>query len=1835
VVAVTGANPARPSVTDVGNGTYSATYTPTNTGKDLLTITLNGVPITGSPFASTVGAGPADPSQTTATVPAGCAGEETTVAITLRDAYGNGLTGGGDMVSVAVSGPNEGTPVVVEDHADSTYRATYQPTRAGTDDIDIMVNGLPIGGSPFTGVVRPGPASPSQTQVMVPEYGLPGRGAAITVRARDAFGNRLITGGDGVEVLIRGANTASPKVTDVGNGAYQATYTPRVAGHDDIVVSLGGNPVAGSPFELEVRAGSADASQTVASVPSGTAGMATTITVTARDALGNALTGGGDRVAVTVRGANTATPEVKDNGNATYTARYTPRVVGVDEIEIALAGEQIPGSPFTSIVDAGGPDPSKTRAAVPATCTAGATATLSVVTYDAYGNRLSIGGATVGAKVSGANERAAIEFTDNDDGTYTGTYAPTVSGVDEILFQINDTAVRGGRYTTTINPAKSHPGEATAVVPQGKAGKPTTVTVITRDQYGNDVVRGGQTLSVMVGGANQDAEVDCHDNGDGTYTGRYTPKRAGVDYLAISLNGTAIGDSPCKTVVQSGIGDPAQTTVMMPSVSRSGTLTTISIVNRDQYGNELQSGGDEIVVTVNGVNGGTPVAVADVGNGTYLATYTPTKSGEDQLAITVNGAPIEGSPFTHVVDAGAADPEQSTATGPVMGKVGVIMTISVITRDRYGNQLALGGEKVDVLVTGANEGARVSLIDNKDGTYFATYTPAVPGKDRVSITVAGRPIGSGPIRPVVAVGAAHGRQSTATVPAGKVGRRTVITIRARDASGNDLSVGGDKVTVAISVANTTAAEVVDNRDGTYTATYMPRSTGTDYIAIGINGTSLAGSPFVSEVEAGATDPGRTEVALPDTTTAGRPTDVFIRTRDAFGNEIKRGGQLLRATVTGANNGSSMRVTDNEDGTYTVSYTPTKAGEDRIALVLGGEPLRGGPDMCRVRPGAPSAAQTSASVEEGVAGEMTAITVTARDAYRNPTPGQLDDLGMSVVGVNEGTPLQVTDNRDGTYTATYTPTIAGTDLIAVSLSGGAIRESPITAAVRPGPIEPDQTRVLVPDGQAGNVTTVTITTRDAYGNASQEGGADVVVRVDGANAGTPVDIKDHGDGTYAVAYRPTRAGRDTVSVTVNGRTAGTGTWRSVIAPAAADPRRTSAAIPAGVAGRPTAIVVTTRDAYNNRVVQRGSRVAVQVSGTNGGAPVTVHDNGDGTFAATYTPTVAGDDAVTVSLNGTVVDGSPFAAAVAAGPPEPMRCTAVVPPGRVGMTTTTSIQVRDAYGNAVSDVTGLLNVRINGANTHADIRINQMGKGSFAATYTPSAQGTDTVVVAIDGDEIAGSPFSSIVTRGSAEMAALIGSDKPPALAPPRPSLRATMVCPRCSVGEISDSLERCELCGYAPVEEIAPVPQSTATPATLQDTVQRALDAKYALQALIRHTERSAIFVAKERGRREPIALKIVPLADPLSDEAREEFEVAIERIKTLRNPHVVSIFEHGATPRFLWYTMEYVEGTSLADKLQSGGPLDLDYCLSVITRAGSALDYLHRMGVVHGNVKPSNIMLGAGDQVRITDIAIPCVHALSEYMAPEQFEQTPPHPTNDQFALGVTTYECLAGRNPLAGSADDLTRPTAVNAPAITEVRADLPAGVGVALERAMRRDPRERFRSLAEFTGALGGSFISARQTAEVAAPASPTSRQRVLMPEGPKRRFPLRWVALFIVVAGAASVGYYLRGRPAAPEFVETAPVRPSPQVTTPSAPPPGRTASLPSPDSLLITVTSDPVGQVFIDGQLMGLANQLVVNVTPGTHTLVVRRPGFLPFEQQVQGGGGDAVTIPDISLVPRAP
>jgi hypothetical protein len=155
VVTVSGANEAGPIVaTDVGDGTYTASYTPTTAGRDDVAITMDDTPLGDSPFSSLVGAGGVSPEHSTATVPNGRRGRRTRIVVQARDAYGNPLSVGGETVVVSVSGDNEVGPITVTDEGDGTYRAEYTPDRTGTDSVAITMNGTPISGSPLTSKVR-------------------------------------------------------------------------------------------------------------------------------------------------------------------------------------------------------------------------------------------------------------------------------------------------------------------------------------------------------------------------------------------------------------------------------------------------------------------------------------------------------------------------------------------------------------------------------------------------------------------------------------------------------------------------------------------------------------------------------------------------------------------------------------------------------------------------------------------------------------------------------------------------------------------------------------------------------------------------------------------------------------------------------------------------------------------------------------------------------------------------------------------------------------------------------------------------------------------------------------------------------------------------------------------------------------------------------------------------------------------------------------------------------------------------------------------------------------------------------------------------------------------------------------------------------------------------------------------------------------------------------------------------------------------------------------------------------------------------------------------------
>jgi hypothetical protein len=217
---------------------------------------------------------------------------------------------------------------------------------------------------------------------------------------------------------------------------------------------------------------------------------------------------------------------------------------------------------------------------------------------------------------------------------------------------LNGTPVSGSPFTSTVGPGAVSPANSTASVPDGTAGLSTAIVVQAWDAYGNPLDSGSETVTVTVSGANNPGALAVTDQGNGTYTASYTPTIAGTDNVAIAINGTAVGGSPFASTVGAGAVSPASSTATVPG-GTVGVPIIIVVQARDVYGNPLDVGGENVVVTVTGKNPTGPITATDGGDGTYTASYTPVEKGNDKVEITMNGTPISGSPFNCKVDIGA------------------------------------------------------------------------------------------------------------------------------------------------------------------------------------------------------------------------------------------------------------------------------------------------------------------------------------------------------------------------------------------------------------------------------------------------------------------------------------------------------------------------------------------------------------------------------------------------------------------------------------------------------------------------------------------------------------------------------------------------------------------------------------------------------------------------------------------------------------------------------------------------------------------------------------------------------------------------------------------------------------------------------------------------------------------------------------------------------------------------------------------------------------------------------------------------------------------------------
>jgi Bacterial Ig-like domain (group 1)/Filamin/ABP280 repeat len=192
-----------------------------------------------------VAPGPPSPRESTAAVPDGTAGAPTSISIHLEDEFGTPVEGAAGSIAVVVTGANEMSSLPVTDQGNGAYSASYTPTHAGLDVVDVLVSGSRLHESPYASFVAPGPASPTTTTAQITRTGFIFVSVDIVVTTRDAQGNLVGKGGDLVEVQLNGSNLGA--LQDNGDGTYSGgfgTFGPV----DSVGITLNGVPIAGSPF---------------------------------------------------------------------------------------------------------------------------------------------------------------------------------------------------------------------------------------------------------------------------------------------------------------------------------------------------------------------------------------------------------------------------------------------------------------------------------------------------------------------------------------------------------------------------------------------------------------------------------------------------------------------------------------------------------------------------------------------------------------------------------------------------------------------------------------------------------------------------------------------------------------------------------------------------------------------------------------------------------------------------------------------------------------------------------------------------------------------------------------------------------------------------------------------------------------------------------------------------------------------------------------------------------------------------------------------------------------------------------------------------------------------------------------------------------------------------------------------------------------------------------------------------------------------------------------------------------------------------------------------------
>src|SRR5690242_18652909 len=254
---------------------------------------------------------------------------------------------------------------------------------------------------------------------------------------------------------------------------------------------------------------------------------------------------------------------------------------------------------------------------------------------------------------------------------------------------------------------------------------------------------------------------------------------------------------------------------------------------------------------------------------------------------------------------------------------------------------------------------------------------------------------------------------------------------------------------------------------------------------------------------------------------------------------------------------------------------------------------------------------------------------------------------------------------------------------------------------------------------------------------------------------------------------------------------------------------------------------------------------------------------------------------------------------------------------------------------------------------------------------------------------------------------------------------------------------------------------------------------------------SRVYLARDPFADREVAIKVFQFAENLSAQTErmmhKAFLAEAALAGKLSHPHIVEILDAVVEPDHSYLVMEYVPGTTLEAHADVASLLPVSKVVEIIFKCIRALEYAHRHGVIHRDIKPGNILLSETGETKVSDFGASFQQKLQDttqisgvgspaYMSPEQVRLEPLTHQTDIYSLGVTMYRLLTGRLPFTASTQPALTYAILNTPAQRPamLRPELPGLLDAIVMKAMEKNPAARYPSWLDFGKDLSQAFAS-----------------------------------------------------------------------------------------------------------------------------------------------------------------